>query len=82
MSTEILTAKVTNLGNGLYGCRIIDTTTNQWIVEAQVPKQHISGAIKDMLRTLDKICYESPMAYASRHRDKPSYTNFKYIWNR
>lgn len=82
MSTEALTTKVTNLGNGLYGCRIIDITTSQWVVEARVPKQHISGAIKDMLRTLDKLCYRSSMATASRHRNKPSYTNFNYIWNR
>lgn len=82
LTPEIFTTKVTRLGNGLYGCRIIDLKTNNWIVEARVPKRHIGGAIKTLLRSFDKMGYPSPMAHASRFRSSTQYyTNFKFIWN-
>ena len=79
---ETLAVKVTNLGNGLYGCRVINLKTNKWIVEGRVPKRHIGGAIKTLLRDLDKVGFQSPMATASRFREGTQYyTNFKFIWN-
>jgi hypothetical protein len=78
---ESLTTKVTLLGNGLYGCRVINKVTNAPIVELRVPKSEIRNAMFDMLRTLDKLGYDSPMAYASRHRGKACVTKAKYIWH-
>lgn len=77
---ETLTTKVTYLGNGLYGCRIIRLANNKPIVETRVPKSEIGDAIHDMLRMLDKIGFDSPMAHASRHRGKASVVNAKFIW--
>jgi hypothetical protein len=82
MKTETLTTKVTQLGKGVYGCRVINTNTNLPIVEARVKsKSEVSGAIKEMLRTLDKLGYNSPMASASRNRDNGmNQNNSKFIW--
>lgn len=77
---EILGTKVTRLGNGLYGCRVISLKTGKPILELRVSKDHISDAFYDMLRTLDKLGYFSPMAKASRHRGKGKVTTAKYIW--
>lgn len=77
---ETLETKTTYLGNGLYGCRVINSQTNKPIVELRVQKHLISDAYFDMLRTLDKSCYDSDMAHASRHRGKGKCVNAKYIW--
>lgn len=78
---ETLETKVTNLGNGLYGCRVIRLETGKPIVELRVPKHEIGNAIYDMLRTLAKLGYQSPMADASRHRGKARITSAKFIWH-
>lgn len=78
---ETLETKTTYLGNGLYGCRVINSQTNRPIVELQVPKGLISDAYFDMLRTLNKLGYDSDMADASRHRGKGKCINAKYIWH-
>ncbi|WAX21906.1 hypothetical protein [Stenotrophomonas phage RAS14] len=81
MNPDILYTKVTYLGKGLYGCRVYNRKTNLPLVELRVCKRLIGSAFRDMLRTLDKLGWDSPMADASRHRDK-SYTQNpgKYIW--
>ena len=78
---EILKTRSTHLGNGVYGCRIYDNRTGNWIVEMRVPKNMISNAIYDMLRTLDKIGYPSQMSSAARSRGKGRCLNVKTIWN-
>lgn len=79
---ERLKTKVTYLGNGLYGCRVIEISTDKPIVELRVTKSNIGNAIFDMLRTLSKLGYESKMADASRHRAKNFCCDAKYIWYR
>jgi hypothetical protein len=79
---ERFDTKTTRLGNNLYGCRIINTQTGTWIVEAQVKKQEIPAAFAELLRTLDKCGYDSPMASASRNRAKNTpLQSIKFIWN-
>lgn len=79
-AVEIFDTKVTRLGNGLYGCRVINIDTQQPIVELRVTRTDISNAFFDMFRTLDKLGYPSPMAHASRHRGKGVSPTAKYIW--
>lgn len=75
----MLTTKVTYLGN-CYGCRIYNNDTP--IVEVRVKdKTEIQPAIKDMLRTLDKLGYDSNMAHASRVRNNNMPVNkYRFIW--
>lgn len=81
MKQEILETKVTRLTkDNLYGCRVILKATGKPIVELRVPKHLIADAFYDMLRTLDKLGYNSPMADAARHRGKGNLANAKYIW--
>jgi hypothetical protein len=68
MKKEIFDTKVTSLGKGLFGCRIIDINSGDWIIQSVVKKSNIQLAIREMLRTLDKLGYDSPMANASRMR--------------
>ncbi|MNY44189.1 hypothetical protein D3C86_1791940 [compost metagenome] len=78
---EILETKLTRLTkDGLYGCRVIRADTGKPIVELRVEKSSIADAFYDMLRTLDKLGYDSPMANAARHRGKGVPVNAKYIW--
>ncbi len=77
---ERLRTKVTYLGKGLYGCRVIDDIKDEVIVETRVVKSEIRHAIFDMLRTLSKGGVDSKMADASRKRGKARCTNAKYIW--
>lgn len=70
MSRDIIDTKVTKLGTGLYGCRVFRTDTRSVICEMRVRKDMISTAMKYMLRTLDKLGYDSRMCSSSRHRDK------------
>lgn len=77
---EMLETKATYLGNGLYGCRVYHRSDMKPICELRVPKSQIGNAMYDMLRTLDKLGYDSKMAHASRHRGKAWPTNSKYIW--
>ena len=77
---EILQTKVTKRKKGLYGCRIIHAITQKPIVELRVAKNQISDAFFDMLRTLDKLGYDSKMARSSRHRQKGKCVSSKYIW--
>lgn len=79
---EIFKTKVTYLGNGLYGCRVIKLVDNKPIVEMRVPKGQIADAIHDMLRMLHKCGWQSPMAIASRHRGKSKVINVKLLWLR
>lgn len=76
-----LKTKTTYLGNGLYGCRVLDSHTGTPVVELQVEKSLISDAYFDMLRTLDKLGSGSDMANASRHRGKGKCVSAKYIWH-
>ena len=76
----ILKTKVTRLKPNLFGCRVLDVATGQPIVELRVTKDQIGHAFFDMLRTLDKLGYQSKMAWASRHRQKGHCVNSKYIW--
>ena len=78
---ETLETKTTYLGNGLYGCRVIDAITKKPIVELQVKKDLISDAYFDMLRTLNKLGRDSHMADSSRHRGKGKVVDAKYIWH-
>ena len=77
---ETLSTKVTRLKPNLYGCRVY--ANGEWIVEVRTTKDSISKAIKDMLRTLDKLGFDSNMAHASRMRPKNYGNQFKFIWNR
>ena len=77
---EPLSTKVTRLKHNLYGCRVC--VNGEWIVEVRTPKDSISSAIKDMLRTLDKLGFNSNMAHASRMRPKNYGNQSKFIWNR
>lgn len=78
---EILETKVTRLTkDGIYGCRVIIKATGKPIVELRVPKHLIADAFYDMLRTLDKLGYNSKMADSSRHRGKGNLVHYKYIW--
>lgn len=72
--------KVTRLGNGKYGCRLLKE--GKPVVEVQVDnKTEISSAIKDMLRTMSKMGYDSDMADASRHRNNHMPVNkHRFIW--
>ena len=81
MNTEPLYTKVTYIGKGIYGCRVYSRKSNKPIVEIRVCKRLIGSAFRCMLRTLDKLGWDSPMAHAARHRDK-SYTTDpgNYIW--
>lgn len=79
---ETLRTKTTNLGKGLYGCRVISIATGKPIVELRVRKSEIGDAYFDMLRTLNKLGDPSPMAEAARHRGKGRVVNAKYIWYR
>lgn len=66
-SSEIFKTKVTRLGNGMYGCRLLKN--DMPFVEVRVKRRsEIGSAIKDMLRTMDKLGYSSDMALASRVR--------------
>lgn len=80
--TDTLTTKVTQLGNGLIGCRVLNAVTLAPIVEIRVTSMNqVSSAIKEMLRTLDKLGYDSKMASASRNRDNGMPANkSKMIW--
>lgn len=77
---ESITTKVTPLGRGLIGCRVF--VNDNLICEVRVKRKHeISSAIKDMLRTLDKLGYDSKMTKSSRYRNNNMPTNtYKFIW--
>lgn len=64
---ERITTKITRLANNIYGCRIF--YDGELVLENRSVKTGISSAIKDGLRTLDKLGYDSNMAHSSRHRD-------------
>lgn len=84
MTDEIFETQVNYLGKGLYGCRVFyKHQLDKPICELRVTKSQISTAFYDMFRTLDKLGYMSPMAHASRSRDKfhPQLKS-KYIWYR
>jgi hypothetical protein len=76
---EIFSTKVTYLGK-VYGVRLLKEGTP--VLEVQVKdKMEIQPAIKEMLRTMDKLGYDSPMASASRLRDNHMPINKnKIIW--
>lgn len=77
---EIFDTKVTHLGRGIYGCRIIMIKDQSVVVETRVTKNQISDAIFTMLRTLDKMGYMSPMAHATRQRQNGRVISVKFIW--
>jgi hypothetical protein len=79
---ETLDTNVTALGNNMFGCRIISLKTRKPIIEVRVnSSQEIQPAIHDMLRTLSKCGYDSPMAHASRARNNNQPINSsKFIW--
>ena len=66
------TTKSTNLGNGLYGCRVFKS--DRLICEMRVRKIHISWAFYYMLRTIDKMGGDE-MTDRSRFRFTEKYDN-------
>jgi len=68
MTKEPLTSKVTTI-NGRYHCRLMDSGTVASEM-ACVLKQDIGYCMWYMLRMYDKCGGMSPMADASRHRQK------------
>jgi len=81
MSDEPLTTKTTLLAPSLWGCRVIWKATGKPVMEVRVEsKTDIASAYADMLRWIDKsTAIISPMAVASRHRQKPHKCH-KIIW--
>ena len=78
---EIFSTKVTRLGNGTYGCRLFKE--GELVCEVRTKnRMEIQPAIKDMLRTFDKMGYASNMAHASRMRNNNMPVNSnKFIWH-
>ena len=76
---EIFDTKVTRLGRG-YGVRLLKEGIP--VVEVRVrTRREVQPAIKDMLRTMSKLGYDSDMAEASRHRNNNMPSNqYKFIW--
>ena len=60
--------KVTYLGRGKYGCRVLreGKMHTEVVVEG---RRGIRAALRGLLRWVDKMGYDSTMADASRHRD-------------
>jgi hypothetical protein len=79
MNSEIFSTKVTWLGKK-YGVRLFKE--GKPVLEVRVKtRMGIQPAIKDMLRTMNKLGWDSKMAHASRHRDNNMCTNKnKFIW--
>lgn len=80
---EILEVKVTRGGQAGWFVQIKDIRDSSVVCESLCERQcDIGYATRDMLRTLDKLGYPSPMAHASRFRSK----NFavvgkiKFVW--
>lgn len=62
------TTKVTHLGKGKYGCRLLKGTVV--IAEKTAKsKSEISSTLKEMLRMADKCGFDSDMCSASRERN-------------
>lgn len=63
------TTKVTRLGTGKYGCRVL---LDGKVVSEQVAdtREEVGGVLKEMLRMIAKCGHPSPMAKASRKRIK------------
>jgi len=72
MKEEILDVKVKRIGNLGWFVRVINLAKNNEVIcESICDRQcDIGYATRDMLRTLDKLGYDSPMAHASRMRGK------------
>jgi hypothetical protein len=66
---EGYTTKVTHLGGGKYGCRILrdGKVIDQTVAES---KDKIAPTLREMLRWQDKLYGDSSMASASRDRQK------------
>lgn len=65
--TQVFTTKVTYLGKGIWGCRILKD--EKVFQEARVlSRQHIGPAFRDMLRMLDKCGWDCELARAARLR--------------
>ena len=75
----MLSTQVTRIGSK-YGVRVLNHGVP--VLEVRVTaKSEIQPAIKDMLRTLNKLGYDSAMASASRHRDNHRPVNkHRFIW--
>lgn len=72
---QIFDTKVTYLGRGVWGCRILKDGVP--IQEARVnEREHIGPVFRDMLRMLDKCGWCCELAHRSRHRNKPGKTYF------
>jgi hypothetical protein len=80
MRPEIFKTKVTRLRPGLYGCRVLFAEDDTVFAELRVPKNQIGDAFFDILRTADKLGYDSPMAHATRRRQKGRVTGTRYFW--
>ena len=79
---QIFDTKVTFLGKGTWGCRILKDGTP--IQEARVhSRTDIGPAFRDMLRMLDKCGWDCELARAARrHNNKPGNVSkgFKVIY--
>jgi hypothetical protein len=71
--TERISTKVTKLKSSVWGCRVL--IDGKPTIEVRVKDR------ADMLRTIDKLGFDSNMAHASRHRENHQPTNKnKFIW--
>lgn len=82
MTPEIFKTKVTRLRPGLYGCRVLFIKDDSVFAELRVPKDQIGNALFTILRTADKLGYDSPMAHATRRRQKGRIANARFHWGR
>lgn len=75
------TTKVTNI-NGTYCCRVLKDGNP--VLEARVDsREDIGPALRDLLRTIDKLGMGDDFTHAARYRSfKPGtrYMGVKHIW--
>ena len=62
------TTKVTHLGNGWYGCRVINPAGEVHSESMVKGKAAIKDAMRELLRWVDKMGFDSDLASAARMR--------------
>lgn len=81
--TQIFDTKVTYLGRGVWGCRVLKDGVP--VKETRVKsREDIGPAFRDMLRMLNKCGWQCDLAIAARKRNnKPGnrYVGFKVIYH-
>jgi hypothetical protein len=61
--------KVTKLGDGTYGCRVLRNGKIHSEGKAKT-RREVPGVLRELLRWVDKLGFDSEMADASRSRQK------------